>query len=201
MSPSLDELSEAVGRELGALGAWENAVFCAACAERLIPLYQQFCSEEGWDRTAELEGILNAVWAAVSNASVTGALDGKIAKLESLVPHADDFDSEFVTAAQDSVICTDLAVRSLLGLQLGGALSAQYALEGLSSTEAARRTGFSSSGSTVEDREMEAEVIASRVVQSELECQRQDATALTSPGDCSDLAERIRTRARLNAHK
>jgi uncharacterized protein len=197
----VEDMTRDVSARLATLGRRQNAAFSASCAERLMPLYQKFCTEQKWDGNQQLRDILNNVWGVLRDPAIAAPLEDWLSGTEALVPHADDFASALITAAQDCVICTDLAVRWLLGRQALPSASPEYALEGILSTEAARRTGFLSFGSTQDDQAKENQIIGLSTVQNELACQRQDVATLAAAGDAADVAEDIRVKARGDAHK
>jgi hypothetical protein len=192
------ELTKEVSTQLADLGPPKNSAFSAACAERLMPLYQSFCREQSWDREQQLREILDNVWSALREPTAIARLQSAIPLLEKLVPHADDFDSTMITAAQDCVICTDIAARWLLGLQPLSLASPRYALEGILSAEAARRTGYLSFGSAPDQREQE--ILRLPAVQNELAFQRQDVGTLSEASGASDVSEAVCIRARRNQH-
>ena len=201
MSWPVEELTYDVSTQLAGLEPLKNAEFSASCAERLMPLYQKFCVEQHWDHELQLREALSHAWNALREPSGVDHLEGAISRLEALVPHADDFDSPLITAAQDCAICTDLAVRWLLGRQALPSASPQYALEGIASAEAARRTGILSFGSTPDDEVAEKEILGLPAVQNELAYQRQDIETLLATREIADVAEEMCLRARGNAHR
>ena len=128
MTWPVEQLTQEVSTRLATLGPLENSAFSASCAERLMPLYEMFCVEQTWDHEQQLRGILDDVWTALSEPSRVAQLNEAIHRLEKLVLHADDFNSTMITAAQDCVICTDIAVRWLLGHQPLPSVSPIYTL-------------------------------------------------------------------------
>lgn len=199
MTWSVEQLSQEVSTHLATLGPLENSAFSASCAERLMPLYEMFCVEQTWDREQLLRGILDNVWAALREPSRVAQLNGAIHRLEKLVPHADDFNSTMITSAQDCVICTDIAVRWLLGHQPLPSVSPRYALEGIASAVSARRTGYLSFGSAPDDNE--EKILSLPAVQNELAYQRQDVETLSGAAGTSNVTEELCIRARRNGHK
>jgi hypothetical protein len=89
----------------------------------------------------------------------------------------------------------------LLGRQALPSASPQYALEGIASAEAARRTGILSFGSTPDDEVAEKEILGLPAVQNELAYQRQDIETLLATREIADVAEEMCLRARGNAHR
>jgi uncharacterized protein YjaG (DUF416 family) len=199
MTWPVEQLTHELSMRLSALEPPQNSAFSASCAERLMQLYQDFCGEQSWDGKQQLREILNDVWAALREASQVTRLEKAIPRLEQLVPHADDFNSALITAAQDCAICTDIAVRWLLGREIAFSASPGYALEGIASAEAARRTGYLSFGS-VPDAD-EQKILDLPAIQNELAYQRQDVETLSGAASVSDVTEEMRTRAHRNRHK
>jgi uncharacterized protein YjaG (DUF416 family) len=169
-----------------------------------MPLYRQFCVEENWDDKLQLRRILDDVWDVLRKPAEIRRLEGWLSKVEVLVPHAHDFDSALITAAQDCAICVDLALRyvltAVLTAQSPPAVSPDYALEGVASAESARRTEVLSLGSTARDESDEAQVLGLPPIQNELACQRHDIAMLLSKPDVTDLVDEMRRSARANAH-
>jgi uncharacterized protein YjaG (DUF416 family) len=199
MTGSVEELTQEVSTRLSGLEAPQNAAFSAACAERLMPLYLDFCVEQSWDDKQQLRGVLDDVWSALLDASQVARLDRAIHRLEQLVPHADDFNSALITAAQDCVICTDIAVRWLLGRPTEFSVSPGYAVEGIASAESARRTGYLSFGPAPDADE--DQILGLPAVQNELAYQRQDVETLSTTARVADVTDEIRRRAHRNGHK
>jgi hypothetical protein len=58
MTSPFDEHTRRFQHQRNHLELRKNAVFAAACAERLMPLYQQFRAEQSWDGANSLAAIL-----------------------------------------------------------------------------------------------------------------------------------------------
>ncbi|MFB4368011.1 MULTISPECIES: DUF416 family protein [unclassified Pseudomonas] len=94
--------------KLNKLNREQQLLFGILCCERMIPNYSRFKAETGWGDTDTLgEGIEYAYRCLDKEADIT-KLDRLNALCEFSAPHADDFDSLYVSLAQDccfSVCC------------------------------------------------------------------------------------------------
>ena len=115
MTWPVEQLTHELSRRLSALEPPQNAAFSASCAERLMQLYQDFCGEQSWDGSSNCARFCMTCGRHFATRRQVTRLEKAIPRLEQLVPHADDFNSALITAAQDCAICTDIAVRWLLG--------------------------------------------------------------------------------------
>ena len=58
MTSPFDEHTRRLQHQCNHLESRKNAVFAAACAEQLMPLYQEFRAEQSWDGSNTLVAIL-----------------------------------------------------------------------------------------------------------------------------------------------
>jgi hypothetical protein len=90
--------------------------FAAACAERLVPVYQRFCDSTGQGDVHVLRGALDLAWSlgAGGSAARQAVSDAQTAS-EALVPHDDDDDWVFASAyAQNAAAAVAYALRTWL---------------------------------------------------------------------------------------
>lgn len=97
---SIDDYETYLHARLADLRPEQRAAFCAAMAERYLPVYAAFSKAEEWGDAAGMRRALDAVWDHLSGRSL-GAVD--IRRYRGLVhdatPHMDDFDAGEALAA------------------------------------------------------------------------------------------------------
>ena len=89
----------------------QQLAFGAICCERLLPNYQAFQQDVGWGDIHPIRKALDFVWASLKGESVSlEEVKAIMASCESAAPDSEDFDSLYVSLAQDGCF----AVCSLL---------------------------------------------------------------------------------------
>ena len=101
---SLPEFNpEGLMARLAGLGSRGQLAFGAACCERLVPSYQAFSEDAGWGDGGMVRRALERIWRHLAGDSLAATEAMMLsADTEAMVPHADDFDSLYVSAAQDA---------------------------------------------------------------------------------------------------
>jgi uncharacterized protein YjaG (DUF416 family) len=193
----IEEFARNIGERLEALGPRKTAAFLASCAERLMPLYRQFCTEQKWDTHSHLQDALDYVWESLLQISPEGNLRTIIMGVEEQLPYAHS-DSALITAAQNCMFCIDVALRYLLDThaQLSG--SPWYAVEAVTSVEYRRLKALARFDSTSADDILAETILAT--VHRELLSQSCDVETLEASNHVSDAVDVIRVRARNNAY-
>src|SRR5262245_55148515 len=76
---------------LGRLGNDSRVAFAAACAERLLPAYNEFCRRAGRGSRDALAGILEKVWLhLLGNKMSTAQIRAELDRSMSFIPGEDD---------------------------------------------------------------------------------------------------------------
>jgi len=93
------------------LDSAQQLAFGAVCCERLLPNYIAFQSDTGWGDVAPIRKALDFVWSSLESKSLyTQAVKSITESCESVAPDSEDFESLYVSSAQDACF----AVCSLL---------------------------------------------------------------------------------------
>jgi uncharacterized protein YjaG (DUF416 family) len=189
----IEEYARNLGERLEALGPRKTAAFLASCAERLMPLYRQFCTEQKWDAHSHIEDALDYVWEALLLISPEDNLQTIMMGVEEQLPYAHS-DSVLLTAAQNCVLCIDVALRYLLDIHVQLSGSPWYAVEAVTSVEYRRLKALSRFDST------SADDILAEIVHREFRSQSCDVETLETSHDVSEAVDLMRVRARKNAY-
>lgn len=162
---SLDSRIDQLSSQLSVLSDQQVGLYFAACAERMLPLYEGFHLKEGWGDPEVLRDALSRVWASLSDGSIRDA-GLLIEKIEGVTPHLDDFDNLASTEAQDACIVVDAAIRALHHEPVPEAV--EYVFEPLRTALCLQRTGFLQLGSGPEFEEFEKHLIEEPAIRREL---------------------------------
>lgn len=115
MNAELEQQISSVQDRLRALPARSVAAFSAACAERLVWVYEQFTVENHWDCYPTMRRMLDLCWEVLmGRESPRDELRACLAQLLCYVPHGDDFDGVLCTGAQDFAACLESAIKWIL---------------------------------------------------------------------------------------
>ena len=105
--PTFD--SEALKKRLTTLVSKQQLAFGSVCCERLLPNYIMFQKDTGWGDIVPVRKGLDFVWASLKGESASAQeIKTLIASCESAAPDSENFESLYVTSAQDacfSVCC------------------------------------------------------------------------------------------------
>lgn len=194
----LEDYSRNIRRLLVTLGPQKTAAFSAACAERLMPLYRNFCEQHHWDANAELEDALDSTWDVLLQISPVDCLMPSLSQVADLVPYPDDFESGLITVAQNAVICIDVALRHLMGCDARLSVVPECALEAVASVAPDRPPGTWRIRSAPPAPMVNTPMLPT--VQQEIICQRRDIAVLIASTDVVEVVDEMRARARKNAH-
>ena len=193
----IEDYARTIHEPLESLEPRKVAAFLASCAERLMPLYRQFCAEQNWDAHSYLEDALDYLWEVLLQISPEENLLGILGSVERQAPYAHS-NSALITAAQNCVFCIDVALRYLLHGCVWLYVNPWVSVEAVASVEYRRLEGVSRCDSTSADDILEERVLAT--VQRELACQSCDVETLVASDNVSEVVDLMRVRARNNAY-
>jgi uncharacterized protein YjaG (DUF416 family) len=182
---------------LSTLGSQKTAAFTAACAERLMPLYRQFC-EQHWDANCDLERALGAIWEVLLQISPVVCLRPSLWQVADLMPYPDGLQSGLVTVVKNAVTCVDMALRHLLDSRTRLSAVPECVLEAVASVDRDRLSEAWGIGSTPPEAEVKELILPS--VQREIIFQRRDVAVLIASTGVAEVVDEIRARACRNAH-
>ena len=157
---------------VSALRGPKAAAFACACAQRLLPFYERFRGETGWDSSAALPDILRKLWAALEDPVRGSELDVVV---DPLAPHADDFDSCLITAAQNCCICVDTALGyagAARAVDVNIAAVPDYVLDAIVSVELCESAGYLSAGDDPRLLEAQQKILLGKSIRAEQDLQR-----------------------------
>jgi uncharacterized protein YjaG (DUF416 family) len=166
--------SENLAIKLLQLGKRHQLAFGAACCERLLPNYAAFQNDTSWGDITPIRTALDAIWAYLSGDALSSAeISRMIKSCERVAPSSDDFESLYVTAAQDACF----AVCSLLDYVLDGntdkvVQAATYA------TDSVDLYVQETEDMAPNDPSLEQKILSHRLMQRELEKQAHDVKAI-----------------------
>jgi uncharacterized protein YjaG (DUF416 family) len=163
MDACLDELQDA----LSGLQRRSLATFFAACAERLLPLYQYFWNKEQWGNPQLMREVLDDVWRHLEGEDMPD-VKRRLEEVGLLVPHGDDFDAPDSTFAQDAAICVDAALRAISIDENVDVRWVEYSIEPARIAACMEETGFMELGST-EARAWEARALNNAKLRSDVD--------------------------------
>lgn len=167
--------SENLTRKLSKLGRLHQLAFGASCCERLLPNYVAFREDTGWGDLGPIRTALDKTWKHLFGGSLTSERTRDlIESCEQVTPASDDFESLYVTAAQDACF----AVCSLLDYVLDVGTdkivrAATYA------TDSVDLYVQESEGLLSSDPSLEQKILNHPLMQRELEKQDQDISTLS----------------------
>ncbi len=101
--------SESLKASLSRLNQKQQLIFGAMCCERLLPNYLMFQKDVEWGDINSIHRALDCIWKSLKGNKVTKKnIDLLIESCEKVIPDSDDFESLYVSLAQDcafSVCC------------------------------------------------------------------------------------------------
>lgn len=161
MDACLDELQDA----LSGLQRRSLATFFAACAERLLPLYQHFWNKEQCGNPQCMREVLDDVWRHLEGGDMPD-VKRRLEEVGVLVPHGEDFDAPDSTFAQDAAICVDAALRAISIDENVDVRWVEYSIEPARIAACMEETGFMELGS------MEARALDNAKLRSDVDLYR-----------------------------
>lgn len=168
-----------------------RALFAAACAERLLPMYAWSCHRTGRGDPKALERALTALWAHLEN-NGSEALEPHREIAEELVPDEDDSWVDECAYAQHAAAAVAYAIRSWLTAEpkeAGWAARQSYELLDLWVTT---RDNIDLNAPGAEDR-----VVSDYLIQAELQRQHRDLKELDLAAEnVRPMVQQLRRRAR-----
>jgi len=103
-----------VSRVRGAMPSLDHGrrlAFAAACAERLLPLYNRFSQQANWGDAAALRRAVSQVWHAADGGAVdSDAIADLMRQCEAAAPETEDFRQPLTSAALSAATAADLDV-------------------------------------------------------------------------------------------
>lgn len=174
---------EALMERLIRLDNKRQLAFGAVCCERLLPNYLAFQKNAGWGNIDPIRKALDYVWWSLSNQPPSSQeIKNMIASCESAAPDSEDFDSLYVTSAQD--VC--FAVCGLLDYLLEGDVgkvvqAATYA------TDSVDLYVQEIENMAPDDPQLERRILTHRLMQRELAQQEQDLKAIEQAPSLSQV--------------
>jgi hypothetical protein len=162
-------------------------------------MYEAFRRETGWDSSGELTRVRNMLWDLLELCDNNARWPAELpSDAMHLVPHADDFDSCLITAAQNCSICVDVALSYFNDRQpstLG--IVSEYTIDALISVELCKEAGYLSAGDDRRLLELELQIRRGDLVTSELAIQQRDLDSLVNQENLTaNLVRNIRDRRR-----
>jgi len=152
----------------------QQLAFGAICCERLLPNYIAFQQDVGWGDIAPIRKALDFVWSFLGSKSVdTQAVESITDSCESVAPDSEDFESLYVSSAQDACF----AVFGLLDFLLENSVdkivqAATYA------TDSVDLYVQEIEDMAPNDPELEQKILNHRLMQRELAQQEKDFTEI-----------------------
>ena len=187
----MNEYEKRVEEKIATLGAAPPDVAAAtlcACAERFIPLYDDFFRVERWGQPELLRKTLDQAWNNLM-ADTKQSLATFARSVHDATPDGDDFDSIETTFAQNAADLVAAAAEASGGDSFEvGALYAAFETLAAAATDVA--TGYLDLGDSPEAEEFEARLHEHPLIVKEFAAQ--DA-------DLADLRDRPLTRERIDA--
>lgn len=96
----IDDYEAYLQGALAELSPAQRIAFCAAMAERYLPVYVAFSKAEDWGDPAQLRRSLDAVWEHLAAQTLRSSdLERHLLLVRDSTPHMDDFDAEEALAA------------------------------------------------------------------------------------------------------
>lgn len=120
---------------------------------------------------------LQLVWSLERD---TRTLSNALAQVESVTPHADDFDTALVLPAQSACICADAAIRWASGEEQASVQWVEYPYETIAQMICVEEFGYIDLGSTDEERLFRERVVHDCRFKREHDAQTADYRSLVS---------------------
>ena len=153
--------------------------FGAACASRIIPVFDRFRLETRWGDIEPMLRAMDTIWGSTENAvlPMSSIIERLLAECEDQVPDSEEFHSLFTSGAQDSVFavcslldfCTDMQPERL-------ALAARYP------TDCIDLYVQEVENMRASDADLEANILRHPLMQQELKRQKRDLHLLIQMG-------------------
>lgn len=107
--------AEALRIRLAEIPPRYRAAFATACAERLLPNYAIFCRAIGWDHHNLLRDQLDLAWNQIETDTAVSNHEAarRVAAINAITPHTEDFDHPYTSAALDACVATGYAIEAL----------------------------------------------------------------------------------------
>lgn len=148
--------------------------FGALCCERLFPNYLAFQHDSGWGDAALMRAALDCVWACLRDQPPSSEeIENITSSCEDAAPSSDDFDSLYVTAAQDACFAICALLDYLLESDIDKIVqAATYA------TDSVDLYVQEIENMAPNDPKLEQKILMHRLMQRELTQQEEDLKAI-----------------------
>lgn len=171
------------------------AAFFCACAERFLPLYDDFVKIERWGNPTLLRQSLDAAWSSILGGSATG-LGASAEQVLEATPHADDFDSIETTFAQGAADLVAAAAAAAGGVIDADSLYAAF--ETLRTAATFAQTGYLDLGDSPEAEAFEATLGEHPLIKAELAHEEEDLATVSAGSIDRQQIEHLRARSEAN---
>lgn len=181
--------SKALQARLTRLDRKQRLAFGASCCERLLPNYSAFQQDTGWGDIFPVRRALDFVWSFLYRESIDLEDAERItAACEAVAPSSDDFESLYVTAAQDACFAVCSLVDCLRQDDVERIVQvATYA------TDSVDLYVQEVENMAANDPQLEQKILAHRLMQRELSTQEQTLALIEqSPSVSSELLDQIK---------
>jgi uncharacterized protein YjaG (DUF416 family) len=123
--------SEVLKERLNQLDEKKQLVFGALCCERLLPNYVAFQQDTNSGNIMVVRQSLDIIWKFISNENISKKdLETQIASCEAAAPNSSEFDSLYVTVAQDACFAVCCLLDCLMNMEVDKiAQTATYATD------------------------------------------------------------------------
>lgn len=172
-----------LANQLSLLDNKRKLAFCASCCQRLLPNYSAFVRDTGWGDAAPLKDALEFIWSSVSGHSAVSSVVEKFLELcERVIPDGDDFESLYVSFAQDACLSICATLDFLIDNDLGKAV-----LAGMYATDSVDLYVQEIENMDSRDPDLEHKILTHTLMQRELRKQQEDLNVIKNAAVLDDI--------------
>jgi uncharacterized protein YjaG (DUF416 family) len=157
---------------------WKQLAFLLIVCQRLLPSFQAFAAETGFQGKSELAGLLTKAWDSLLNSVSSTDFSSEATLAESLAPDTEDFDSAIVSSALDAAIATSLLMKAFSGQQTDTIVEAVTLIRDSVDMYAQELEDMDPA-----DPDLEKNILGHELMQKELRRQREDLEFLGTLDD------------------
>jgi uncharacterized protein YjaG (DUF416 family) len=157
---------------------WKQLAFLLIVCQRLLPSFQTFAAETGFQGKSELAGLLTKAWDSLLNSVSSTDFSSEATLAESLAPDTEDFDSAIVSSALDAAIATSLLMKAFSGQQTDTIVEAVTLIRDSVDMYAQELEDMDPA-----DPDLEKNILGHELMQKELRRQREDLEFLGTLDD------------------